>query len=188
MNWKPISTLAKDEASRFDEKFRKRAKLLIDENIDKLAQILRDLGWNARSAQDLGLEQHDDGDLYGRAWRDKRILITSDADFLDDRKYPFHRCPTVIVVPSPSGSMDSFADAIGSTLPVIGRYSRAFRQQKIAISSDGSWLVRGFSKRPGVHWSARFRIDRQGKIWEWQDDNIAQQRPHPGRTARPRRI
>jgi|SRR5271166_2984638 len=167
--WKKIPSLIQDEARAFDAVFRRKAKLLIDENIGKLAGILKDLGWNAVPAQEAALRGQPDENVFALAWRKKRVLITNDTDFLDDRLYPFHRCSGVLIVPSPSENLDSFADAISSALPVIGHFVTAFLGAKIVIGSDGIWTVRGFSKESGIHWKARFRLDRHGRAWEWDD-------------------
>jgi hypothetical protein len=63
--------MSKAEIAAFDKRFRKKAKFLIDENIGKLAEILRDMGWNAVSATEVGLSGISDDGLFGRAWRDQ---------------------------------------------------------------------------------------------------------------------
>lgn len=164
--WKKIPVLSKEEARVTDRVLRKRARFLVDHNIGKLAEILRELGWNALSADDLELSSHADEDIFARGWREKRILITSDGDYLDDRKFPFHRCPGVVVIPNPTTGMNGFAYAISDILSVVGRYARAFDSEKVVLRQDGTWLVRGFSKATGRHWEATFRIDGRGDAWE----------------------
>jgi hypothetical protein len=165
--WKKIPPLTKDEARATDRMLRKKAGLLVDENIGKLASILRDLGWDAISAHDAGLRGRSDEDLFALGWKRKRLIITNDADFLDDGRFPFHRCPGVLILPSPAKGLEGFADALATGLPVVGRYSRAFDREKIVIGSDGTWTVRGFSKERGVHWKVQFKVDERGQPWEW---------------------
>jgi uncharacterized protein DUF5615 len=165
--WKKILPVTEDEVRAADHFLRKKARFLVDENIGKLASILRELGWDAVSAHEAGLRGHSDEDLFAFGWKRKRVIITNDDGFLDDRRYPFHRCPGVLIVPSPAKNFEGFADALASGLPVVGRYSGAFDREKIAIRSDGTWTVRGFSKEPGVHWKAQFKVDEHGQAWEW---------------------
>lgn len=166
---KKIPRLTKAEARATDRLLKKKARILVDENIGKLAEILRELGWNAVSAQEAGIQGHPDEDIFAYAWRQKRLLITSDADFLDDWRFPFHRCAGVIVLPSPGKNFDAFAEALGSALPVIGRYYGAFDREKVLFRSDGTWSVRGFSKERGTHWATQFKTDARGQSWEKQE-------------------
>lgn len=165
--WKKIPTLTKDQARATDLLLRRRARWLVDENIAKLAGVLTDLGWNAVSAHDMRVSRHADENLFALGWKEKRMIITNDADFLDDSRYPFHRCPGVLIIPSPATDMKGFADALAEVLPVVGRYSGAFDREKIVVNADGTWTVRGFSKERGIHWKQRFKVDERGQAWEW---------------------
>src|SRR5215471_9458013 len=126
--WKKIARLTKDEVRATDRVLRKKARFLVDENIGKLASILRELGWDAVSASEAGLHGHSDEDLFALGWKEKRMIITNDTDFLEDRRYPFHRCPGVMVLPSPAKGLEGFADALANWLPVVGHYSGAFNR------------------------------------------------------------
>jgi Domain of unknown function (DUF5615) len=164
--WRRIPPLSPADARATDRLLRRRAKFLVDHNIGKLAEILREAGWNAISADDGNLSTHADEDIFACGWREKRIIITSDTDFLDDERFPFHRCPGVVVVPNPSTGMASFAEAVSNTVIHIGRYAGAFNREKTVIHQDGTWLVRGFSKERGVHWESQFKVDERGHAWE----------------------
>lgn len=168
--WKKIPSLSEEDAREIDRSTGGKARFLIDENLGKLAEMLRELGWNAVSAQELGLTGHSDEDLFGAGWRDKRVIITNDRDFLDDRKFPFHRCHGVLIVPSPSEGIDNFANALAIALPLLKRYTRAFEHEKIIVNADGTWVIRGFSKTRGEHWKLHVKIDEHGAIWEYSDD------------------
>lgn len=152
-----------------DGALRKKTRFLVDENIGKLASILRELCLNALSAHEAGLRGHSDEDLFAFGWKRKRVIITNDRDFLDDQLYPFHRCPGVLILPSPAKGLKGFADALANGLPVVGRYGGAFERQKMVIESDGTGMVRGFSKHRGLHWNVRFKVDGDDELWEWDE-------------------
>jgi len=64
-------------------------EFLIDENISPLvAQELRALGYNVKHVREVGLKGCSDREVIEYAKREKRALITLDADFADVRKYP----------------------------------------------------------------------------------------------------
>jgi uncharacterized protein DUF5615 len=157
-----VPPLTRKDARATDSLLGGKARLLVDENIDSPAPILRDLGWDAVSAKEVGLTRRDDKELFAFGWRKKRVVVSTDHDFLDDRRFPFHRCQGVLIIPSPSEGMSAFADALANALPVIGRYAGAFDREKVVVSGDGTWVVRGFSKDRGVHWKMQMKVDEHG--------------------------
>ena len=160
--WKKIPPLTKND----DRALHKKTRFLVDENIGKLASILRELGLDARSAHEAGLKGHSDEDLFALGWKRKWVIITNDKDFLNDRSYPFHRCPGVLILPSPAKGLGGFGDALANGLAVVGRYGGAFDGQKMVIGPDGTGIVRGFSKHRGLHWKVRFKVDEHYQLWE----------------------
>ena len=98
------SQIRREDHSWFTRTFSKEARSLVDENTGPtIAAALRSLGWNARAANEVGLNGRSDEDLFAYAWRDDRIIVTQDHDFMDDRRFPPHRNPGV------SASMSSSA-------------------------------------------------------------------------------
>ena len=85
------------------------------------------------------------------AWKEQRILLTHDFDFLDDSRFPFHRNPGLVILPPVTGSTLGFADAINGVLELIGPLSKAYRGFKIRIAEDGVWTIRRFNTEEGVH-------------------------------------
>jgi Mut7-C RNAse domain len=102
----------RNEARVTDRAFHKNTRFLLDENIGKLASILRELGLHAHplTRQDRGAIRTKTFSL--QAGKQKWVVMSNDRDFLDDRKYPFHRCPGVLILPSPANSLDNFANAL----------------------------------------------------------------------------
>ena len=82
-----------------------RTKILVDESLGgEIANQLRQLRLNAVFGPDVGLRGKSDEDVFAYAWRQKRMLWTHDNDFLDDRKFPEHRNPGVVVLPGGDGN------------------------------------------------------------------------------------
>ncbi len=104
MAWKRLPPVT-DEQSRDFNRFKKKARFLVDESLgEAVARVLREDGWNVEFAQEIGLGGRSDEDLFGHAWKEGRVLLTHDHDFLDDRRFPPHRNPGVIVLPGASGT------------------------------------------------------------------------------------
>ena len=103
MTWQRLPSGTKTQEAEFNS-FRKKARFLVDESLgDGVARVLRDLGWNTVFGPNVGLARHSDEDVFAYAWRKHRVLLTHDRDFLDDRRFPSHRNPGVVVLPGGSG-------------------------------------------------------------------------------------
>src|SRR5215469_3132633 len=103
MAWKELAPVT-DKQTRDFSRFKKKARFLVDESLGEgVARVLREDGWNAIFVSDVGLVSHSDEDVFAHAWKEDRIVLTHDHDFLDDRCFPPHRNAGVIVLPGASG-------------------------------------------------------------------------------------
>lgn len=76
-----------------------RARFYADENVEQdLILYIRNQGFRVESAQELGLCPRDDAFHLQEAARRKCILLTRDADFLDHRRFPFHKLRNTAVI------------------------------------------------------------------------------------------
>jgi predicted nuclease of predicted toxin-antitoxin system len=104
----------------------RRSRFLVDESLGTgVAEVLRYLRYNAKFGPDVGLKGKADPTVYAYAWREKRILLTHDKDYLNDREYPFNRNPGVIVLPGEEGERVPLRMAIRSMLNIFARSGRA---------------------------------------------------------------
>jgi predicted nuclease of predicted toxin-antitoxin system len=171
MTWRPVEELSKAEKDDFERRFAKKARFVVDESLGiGVARVLRDLKWNTTFASEVGLSGHSDEDVFAYAFRENRVLLTHDRDFLDDRRFPIHRNPGVIVFPGADGSGEPLVAALRSVIPVIGSYRKAFRRFKIYITEDGIWNITNMDRSEGLVRRMRLRFGRGGRIWEWNYD------------------
>lgn len=172
--WTSID-ITKEQIDEFGREFRKKARFVIDESLGVgVAMALRDYGWNAVYVEEIGLAGHSDEDVFAFAWKEDRVLLTHDRDFLDDRRFPFHRNPGLIVLPGADGSGAGLIEALRSVMSLVGQFREAYRGDKIEITEDGIWTIRGFDRKLGRHYKNRFRFAQHGKVYQWQtseDDN-----------------
>ncbi|MFC6522161.1 DUF5615 family PIN-like protein [Undibacterium arcticum] len=163
-----ISKLSDDEMRDFEREFKKKARFLVDENMgNDVAVLLRDFGYNAIFVAEAGLIGHPDETVFAYAWKDNRIILTHDRDYLDDRQFPFHRNPGVIVLPGAGGD-GSLEPAIADLLRLVAPYGNAHIGAKIEVTQDRVWTVRGFIKAEGRHFEKRVKLERNGEALEWQ--------------------
>jgi len=83
MPWATVPDLSDEEASHIDAEIKKKARFLVDENMGvHVANFVRGEGFNTVFVEDVNLLGHSDEDLFTYAWKDNRILLTHDTDFL----------------------------------------------------------------------------------------------------------
>lgn len=107
----------------FEREFRGRSRFLIDHNLPpELASILNRRGFNVKTAKDLNVDRRADEDVLAFAKRERRILLTSDRDFLNEHQFPPHRNPGIVVLPAASSEYRALVTAVFTILPLVGKY------------------------------------------------------------------
>ncbi len=170
MGWKPLPPVT-DKQSRDFGRFKKKARFLVDESLgEAVARVLRENKWNAEFAPDVGLGGHSDEDVFAYAWREDRVLLTHDRDFLDDRRFPPHRNPGIVVLPGASGTGEGLGAALRSIVSIIGPNRKAFRRFKIEITQEGMWNIKHMTRASDEVRNWRLRFGRDGEIYEWEEE------------------
>src|SRR5262245_33485504 len=112
MSWEPLP-MPKDGGRSIFAKFKAKARFLVDESLGEgTVQALRHLKWNVKGVWDAGLVGRPDEDVFAFARSDRRILLSHDTDFLDDRRFPIRSQSGVIVLPGGSGDTDALVEAL----------------------------------------------------------------------------
>lgn len=170
MPWKRLDNPDPETRRALDREFGGKIRFLVDESLDTtLVLALEKLGWKAESVVDVGLSGRADEDVLAHAWRKGQILLTSDKDFLDDRRFPPHRNPGVIILPNAPIDSDSFTTALRETLYAIAPLGKSYKGCKIVLSPDG---VIGITRRnieTGAMEHTRFRTDDRGNAFVWEE-------------------
>jgi len=99
--WVQLQDPPKSRMREIESRITGRGKFLVDESLGVgVARVMRDLGYNVKFVPDIGLGGRSDEDVFAFAWDEKRILLTHDQDFLNDRAFPFNRNPGTPIPPS----------------------------------------------------------------------------------------
>src|SRR5512147_2623067 len=78
----------------------RKTRFMTDANIEPWAVfVMRRNRLDVVNAHQANLVGKDDRAVVSAAWRARRLLVTHDTDFLDDRQFPYHRCAGVLVLP-----------------------------------------------------------------------------------------
>ena len=169
MSWKSLDNPNLESRRALDRKFGGKIRFLVDESLDpSLVLALEKLGWKAESVVDVGLSGRSDEEVLAHAWRKSHILLTSDKDFLDDRRFPPHRNPGVIILPNAPIDSDSFTTALREALYTIGPLGKSYKGCKIVISSEGVIGITSRNIDTGAMERTRFRTDDRGNTFIWE--------------------
>jgi predicted nuclease of predicted toxin-antitoxin system len=123
MPWKKVDLPAQREIDAYVRQFKKKARFLVDESLgSEAAKVIRELGWNVKYVDEVALVGHSDEGVFAFAWSDDRILLTHDRDFLDDRSFPTHRNPGVVVLPGGDGDEAALIKALSFVLSVVAPF------------------------------------------------------------------
>lgn len=135
----------------------------MDESIGVgVAEFLRENGFNTKYVGDIGLLGHGDEDVFAAAWRNARIVVTHDLDFLDDRRFPPHRNPGVILVrPGADGRDRGLFGCLAKATLIAGENAAWFKGKKLDFSAD-EIAIADRSGRPRYLW----RGNEDPMIWE----------------------
>lgn len=170
MPWKRLENPDPDTRRALDREFGGKVRFLVDESLDPtLVLALDELGWKAESVADVGLSGRSDEDVFAHAWRESHILLTSDKDFLDDRRFPPHRNPGVIILPNAPIDSDSFTKALREALYTIAPLGESYKGCKILISSEGVIGITSRNIETGAMEQNRFRLDDRGNTFIWEE-------------------
>lgn len=166
MVWKELKLTKKDE-TEFKRKFKKKARFLLDENLDPtLAEGMRGLGWKVKSVEDIGLNGHSDEDILAYAQRENLILITNDRDFLNERRFPPYQNPGVVIIPQ---NYTHAVNALLGILPIVGEYREQWRGAIVEVSSDVTISIRS-TKFDGRRTTTRYRYSNGPYALEWEEE------------------
>jgi predicted nuclease of predicted toxin-antitoxin system len=157
------------EPLEIDSVFKKRCHFLIDRCLGReIADYMKTKKYNVKFVDDVGLSERSDEDLLAYAWREQRILLTHDRGFLDDRRFPEHRNPGVIVLPGGAGDNEAMAAGVFIALRFFGCGPSFWTKTKAVVSATGEVTIRFRDFDTGRIGTKRYRLARGG-VDEWRD-------------------
>lgn len=99
MSWVPLGVEQDRYQRRAMAEVKGTTKFLLDNNVDSnLLSFLDGVGIAAHLLP-LAVVDRPDDEVLAEAWRQDRILLTHDTDFLDTTLHPPETCPGVVVMP-----------------------------------------------------------------------------------------
>jgi predicted nuclease of predicted toxin-antitoxin system len=172
MVWKALEQPTAVDLRELKKQFAGKARFLVDESMgERVAEIVRERGFNAKYAAECGLIGHSDEDVFATAWADKRVIFTHDSDFMDDRRFPSHRNPGIVLIhPGAEGNdNERLLECLFKTLVIAGDSGKWFLHRKLEFTSNEQLKIR--SNLKGKSTEARYLwTDRGNVAMEWVDE------------------
>lgn len=173
MNWENTDIIKskkiKKEVSEIIKPYKKKCKFLVDENLGlRVVEYLKGLKWNVKYIGDYNLVGHPDEAVYGCAWKEKRILLTQDDDFLDNKRFPMQQNYGAIVFNF--SSEDELISEINNILSLIGNYEGIYAYSKYEVFSDGRIKMVELDRETNKNILREFKITKDNKLFMRSDD------------------
>jgi predicted nuclease of predicted toxin-antitoxin system len=147
--FRPLTSASMKEA-RSEWSRLPKTRFLMDANMEPWAlYVMRYRRWDVRPCDFANLRRSDDQAVFAAAWRLKRLLITHDSDFLDDRLFPFASCSGLLVLPTYDSVSMQYANLLAGACELVSRGARLWFHTKIVARRDFTVKVRNWEKSHG---------------------------------------
>lgn len=149
----------------------RRSRFLIDESLGLgTVEFFQRNGLNTIDVWAARLNGRDDQAVFGFAWKQRRILLTHDEDFWDDRRFPEHRNPGVVILPGANGNETDMIRGLFWMSLLMGRSPELWRKQKVRITRDGEVYTRFRVSNTGAMVTKRYRFRRRAPMEEFVEE------------------
>lgn len=168
MTWKSVPSASKAEIAEFNRVHRKKARFLVDESAGiEVASQMKELGWNVKFVDDVGLKGRADDNVFAFARKENRVILTHDDDFMDNRQFPINLSPGVVIIPGGSGDEEALGKAVAQVIVMFGWIGDFFKKTKISITHEGVWTIYKFNQKMGRIDKTRYKFPKNGDTMEW---------------------
>src|SRR5262249_24660055 len=161
--------ISNQEAIEFLKAFPKASRFLVDENLGpELAPTMRNLGYNATDVYTLKLNGRSDEDVFAAAWSERRILLTQDRDFLDDRRFPPSRNAGIVVL---LGRHDeALVSALMYALEVVGKGRKLWEGARLVVYEGGRLTVTDRNQETRARETTHYKLRMAGPPLVWRTE------------------
>ena len=134
--FEPLTKIALNEA-RSKWRSSPKTRFLMDANMEPWAvHVMRYKHFDVRECDAANLRDVDDRTVFATAWKLRRLLVTHDADFLDDRLFPFARCSGLLVLPSYGRVSMQFANLLAGACELVSKGAQLWFHTKIVARRE----------------------------------------------------
>jgi len=149
--------------------FPRASRFMVDEYLGpEVAPTLRNLGYNATDTHTLKLNGRSDEEVFAAAWRERRILLTQDRNFLDDRRFPPNRNAGIVVLLG--GHDEALVSALMYALSVVGKGRARWEGAKLVVHEGGRLTVTDLNHATGARDTTHYKLRIAGPPLVWSGE------------------
>lgn len=163
MVWTDFLSQKEDRALTFNKK---KIKFLADENFyPEATNYIHEKGWNIKDIKELSANGFSDENIFALAYKQNRVLLTHDTDFLDHTLFPFYKNSGIFIF---LGGTDKKTLAISTIdmLRLFAPYWSIYQGSKI-IFYEGREIKIIIKNYQGQIDVSRIKLTKN-KIFEWK--------------------
>jgi predicted nuclease of predicted toxin-antitoxin system len=140
----------------------KHSKFLTDESLGPgVIEFFRLYRMSAITVWDVGLDGRSDEAVFACAWKHRRILLTHDDDFWNDRRFPEHRNPGVVILPGANGDQTDMIAGLIWMMLMMRRDPENWLKCKVRITRDGNVYVKSRRRQTGAMHTDHYRFTNE---------------------------
>lgn len=119
----------------------RKLKICADANVPKrLVDEIRRAGVPVQTALESQVSTKSDTSILAWTRSEERVLLTLDRDFWDDRKFPLHKSPGVLLIDVSPARVEDALEAFWLIFETFARYIGNWNEMKIRASQNGYYL------------------------------------------------
>jgi len=115
----------------------------------------------------VGLRGRSDEEIFAYARKERRVILTHDDDFMDNRQFSINLSPGVVKIPGGEGDEAALVHAVSQVISMFGKLGDFFEKTKISISPEGIWTVFKFDQPSGKIEKSMYKFARNVDAMEW---------------------
>lgn len=155
MEWDKIKYLTNKEIKEFQEEFEKehgfkftrKPRYFIDENLGQgVTELIRNLGGNVTDSWEQNMLGQKDDIVWRFARKEKRIILSHDDDFMDERIYPIRESHGYVLLPHKEGGETPLVQKIVHLYNVVSSGAGFLYRKKLIIRENGHWELHSISE------------------------------------------
>lgn len=155
MIWQKITNPTHKEIKEYEADFEKehgfkysrKPRYFADENIGQgVTELIRELGGNITDVWEQGMLGFKDDLVWRFARKERRIILSHDDDFMDERMFPIRECHGYVVFPHKEGGEQPLVQKVVHLYHALSSSGSGFLYRcKLIIRENGHWELYSIS-------------------------------------------
>ena len=104
------------------------------------------------------------------AYKKRRILLTHDDDYLNNKKFPLTITKGVVILPGGAGSEKATVKGLGNMLRILAPFNEVWSESKVVFHEDDTMMVWQRNFKSGKIEKSRYSFKPNQPAMVWVDE------------------